>query len=111
MRNPVIFKQAIATYHQATDQWRNSPAGQACWLDIWRHAPPEFRQLAADEAQRCGLLPKPAGFGTDGQPVFRLSDVLAKTGSTLDDFQQFLSETGINPDEFGQVTGPVHTIH
>jgi hypothetical protein len=103
-------EQIDPRFAEALEQWcamqaagqADSEEGYEVWEAVWSYAPEWFRTQARSVLS--GLVPDPAGYDADGNPVYRLADVAEKLGTT----EQAMLESG---PHVATTIPPVHLIH
>ena len=102
------FNLALAHYDALVAQGRDkTPEGHRAFSELLRVAPQEVLDKIGAMAREMDLIPKPVGLDVNGKPVYRLSDVCEKLGSTEAEAREFLAETGGE----GLVSGPIMRAH
>jgi hypothetical protein len=77
------FVEALEVWCKLQDAGRaDSEAGYAAWETVWRYAPEWFKDKARALAGGAGLIPDPAGYDADANPVYRLADVAERLGTS-----------------------------
>ena len=102
------FDHALARYDRLVKLGQDeTPEGHRAFSELLRVAPQEVLDKIGAMAREMDLIPKPVGLDVNGKPVYRLSDVCEKLGSTEAEAREFLAETGGE----GLVSGPIMRAH
>lgn len=103
--NP-IFTHLMLKYAELVETGKDdTDEARILFIEAMQYAPASFIEIAQQKAVEMDLMPEASGYLENGAPVFRLEDVAAKIGVTVEEAETELMRINEKRKEMGLSDG------